>query len=370
MGRNGIDIMCGIGGFSLSTGSKVNARKLAHALLTGLEKRGNQASGYAFQYAQGSGFYKQDVSGSNLTLKSMPKQASSVILHTRLATHGSIRDNRNNHPVQSPDSTISLVHNGVIYNHDLVRAHLSKSKQLPDVDTAVIPAILQQYSSTDKFSMLDGDAAVAWLDESNKGVLNVARISHSPLTVAQLADGSFVFASTESILTNALDSVGLKYNFIMDVKERTLLAVRDGRIDEMSTLPDLDPEFEQKLSASSYASYRSATAGGKFTQQSTAWGYDDPYSGLWEEYDEGFEDYLEGFVLHEGFYYDFDGTYMGTYDTLHEDYETARYNRYWSDKNMCYTQDPEEVTPASEDEYQFNRSQTIGSRFSRRSYWD
>lgn len=365
--------MCGIGGFSLSAGSKVNARKLSHALLTGLEKRGNQASGYAFQADNGSGFYKQDTSGSNLSLKAMPKHASSVILHTRLATHGSIRDNRNNHPVQSPDSSISLVHNGVIYNHDLVRSHLDASKKLPDVDTAVIPAILQQFSSPDKFSMLDGDAAVAWLDSNNTGVLNVARISHSPLTVAQLADGSFVFASTESILTTALESIGLKYNFIMDVKERTLLAVRAGRIDEMSSLPDLDPEFEQKMSAYEYKSYRSATSGKASSFNNTAYGWDDPYTGTWNDYDEGFEEYLENFVLHEGFFYDYDGTYMGTYETLAEDYEKARYNRYWSDKNMCYTQEPdafENFTPATEDEYQFNRSQTIGSRFSRRSYWD
>jgi len=42
--------MCGIGGFSLVEGSRVNARKLSHALLSGLEKRGNQASGYACRY--------------------------------------------------------------------------------------------------------------------------------------------------------------------------------------------------------------------------------------------------------------------------------------------------------------------------------
>lgn len=355
--------MCGIAGFSLATGSKVNARKLSHALLSGIEKRGNQASGFAWNTGTGSGFFKQDISGSNLPLKALPKSASSVILHTRLATHGSIRDNRNNHPVQSPDASISLVHNGVIYNHDLVRAHLSKAKQLPEVDTAVIPALLQQFDSdTDKFSMLDGDAAVAWLDDANRGTLKLARISHSPLTVAQLLDGSFVFASTESILTAALASVGLKYTFIMDVKERTLLTIRSGRIDAVDTLPDLDPEFETRMSASQYKSFRSRTSGSVSNNWVEGYGWDDPQSGVWSEYDEYFDDYLNGFILHEGFYYDYDGTYVGTEETLREDYERSRYNKYWSDKNMCYTVDPENDTPSTQDVYEFNGS--------RRSYWN
>lgn len=368
MARIGIDIMCGIGGFSLSVDSKVNARKLAHALLTGLEKRGNQASGYAFHSSNGTGYHKQDVSGSNLPLKAMPKSASSVILHTRLATHGSIRDMANNHPVQSPDSNISLVHNGVIYNHDRVRRELPF--KLPEVDTAVIPAILQKYS-TAKFSMLDGDAAVAWLDESKRGILNLARISHSPLTVAQLRDGSFVFASTESILTTALDSIDVEFDFIMDVKERTLLTVRNGRIDGMESLPALDPAFEQEMSAYDYKSYRSRTSGNAKGLWVEGYGYDDPYTGnmshsdtpsTWDDYSEGFDDYLNNFVEHEGFYYDYDGTYVGTAETLNEDYEKFRYGKYWSDKNMCYTQDPEVDNTI---DYQFN-----GSRFNRRSYWD
>lgn len=354
--------MCGIAGFSLATGSKVNARKLSHSLFKQIEKRGNQASGYAWNTPDGSGFYKQDIAGSNLPLKAMPKQASTVILHTRLATHGSIKNNANNHPVQSPDATISLVHNGVIYNHDMVRKVMPGFK-LPEVDTAVIPAILQKFETPDKFSMLDGDAAVAWLDESQRGVLKVARVSHSPLTVAQLLDGSFVFASTESILIAALKDAGLTYTFIMDVKDRTLLTVRQGRIDEVATLPGLDPAFEKPMSAYEYKSYRSRTSGNARSDSM----YGDPWDLAFEQdgLDNEFDDYLNSFILHEGFYYDYDGTYMGTLETLREDFEAVRYDKYWSDKNMCYTVDPEQVSPAEEEVYQFN-----GSRFNRRSYWD
>ena len=253
--------MCGIGGFSLSSKSKVNPRSLSNALLTELDIRGDQASGFAYQSQDSIGYFKNDVAGSRLSLKTMPKSASTVILHTRFATHGSTRDMSNNHPIQSPDNSIHLVHNGVIYNHDLVRKQLDY--KLPEVDTSVIPALLQQYNrDPDKFSMLDGDAAIAWLDESQRGKLHLARISHSPLTIAQLKDGSFVFASTRSILLNALKRLGLKADFLQDVAERKMLEVVSGRINSMLDLPDTDPAYIDKSWASSYSSYRNMTSGG------------------------------------------------------------------------------------------------------------
>lgn len=278
--------MCGIGGFSLSSKSRLNPRKISNALLTEMDIRGNQASGYAFQSAKGSGVFKLDTAGSRLPLKGMAKDARSVILHTRYATHGTITNMANNHPVQSPDENIALVHNGVIYNHDLVRKSLDFT--LPEVDTAVIPAILQQFDNdTNKFSMLDGDASVAWLDENDRGVLRVARISHSPLVVAQSKDGSFFFASTESILLGALERAGIKPTFLQTVNERTLMTVRAGRLDSVEILPDLDPKFEE-FSSYNYAKYRGMTAGGK----SVGIGYGTPsdVSGRTVKYQSAFGD--------------------------------------------------------------------------------
>lgn len=252
--------MCGIGGFSLSKTSKINARKLSNALLTELDVRGNQASGFSYQLGDEQGVFKKDTAGSMLNLKAMPRDAEYGILHTRFATHGSILDMANNHPIQSPDKSIDLVHNGVIYNHDLIRKELSF--KLPEVDTSVIPALLQQFErNTDKFSMLDGDASVAWLDRKDTGVIRVARISHSPLAVAQVKDGSFIFASTQSILLRALDRLKLKVTYIADISERTLLTVKFGRIVASEVIPALDPAYADKT-VFNYSSYRSMTSGG------------------------------------------------------------------------------------------------------------
>lgn len=310
--------MCSIGGFSLSTNSRINPRKLANALLTEMDIRGNQASGYAWQSSTGSGVFKKDTSGARLSLKHMSKGTRLAVLHTRYATHGTIRDMANNHPVLSPDKSVALVHNGVIYNHDRVRSEMSIGSILPEVDTAVIPALLQEYErDTNKFDMLDGDASVAWLDDNDRLVMKLARISHSPLCIAQLADGSFVFASTESILWNALKTAGLAPTYMENVPERVLMTIRDGVLADVESLPEMDKKFENDwTSYYSKSSYRGMTSGGKgvsvYSNEPNAYMFGD----VEETFDIEFPE-VDGMIPNEfGEYFDEEGIYMGSVDDL------------------------------------------------------
>ncbi len=360
--------MCGIGGFSLSNTSKLNPRKLSNALLTEMDIRGNQASGYAYQSRKASGFFKNAVAGAKLNLKGMPRSAQNVILHTRYATHGAIGNMANNHPVQSPDKSISLVHNGVIYNHDLVRTELDAN--LPEVDTSVIPAILEQYDrNTDKLSMLDGDASVAWLDENDLGTLKVARISHSPLFIAQLKDGSFVFASTEPILRNALKRVGVKAEFLTEVQERKLLTVRAGRLDGFESLPETDPKF-QDFAWYSRGSYRNMTSGGhgigvggssnvtpSVVRYASAFG-DVEVPSSWEQ--AGDESTCYDFVQVEGLsvnvygeYFDLQGFYIGTEEDLFRMgyIQPDGSSRAWDDFATAYSTDFEPAYSRRQDNF-------------------
>jgi len=319
--------MCSIAGFSLSQNSRVNPRQLSHALLVEMDVRGNQASGFAYQSSTTSGVYKKNVAGANLSVKQMSKGTRLAVLHTRYATHGSAKVMENNHPVLSPDKSISLVHNGVIYNHDLVREGITA--QLPEVDTAVIPALLEQFDrDTDSFERLDGDASVAWLDESDRLTLKVARVSHSPLVIAQLVDGSFVFASTESILLNGLKRCGLAVIYMENVPERVLMTVRDGMLTDVDALPALHPDYEQKFTYD-YKSYRGMTSGGYVFNDPKAYGSEIDQNtsmfasnGYWVEDDEDFSFELppiEGYSVNQfGEYFDEQGTYMGSIDDMVE----------------------------------------------------
>lgn len=324
--------MCGIGGFSLARGSKINPRKLSNALLTGLESRGSQASGFAWQSPKDTGFYKQDTAGSRLPLRGMPSRTHTAILHTRLATHGTVKNSANNHPVMSPDQNIALVHNGVIYNHTRVRKELPFT--LPEVDTSVIPAILQQFGY-ERFDMLDGDASVAWLDQNKAGILNVGRFSHSPLWISQVADGSFIFASTEAILITALKRLRLKPTFIQEAPESALYTVVNGIITATETLPTTAPDYVEKVSTSSYNKFRKMTSG--------YGGYVDP----WDDYittsgdyygtkeDDEFEEFLWQFVEIDGLFYTYEGALVGNKNAMYEVFEDNRYRRYWEDEDKA-----------------------------------
>lgn len=200
--------MCAILGVSFAPDSTIDRRKLAAALLAAGEVRGSDASGYAAVSPSGDIVYKKDVPGSKLYTGKLPQDATAMILHTRAATHGSARDMENNHPVLSPSGNIRLVHNGVIRNHEEVRALLGKTgKGLPEVDSSVIPALLEEFGieSTDQ---LGGYASAAWFDTETEGTIHLARFKTSSVAFATLWDGSFVFASTPSILAKALNKAG------------------------------------------------------------------------------------------------------------------------------------------------------------------
>jgi predicted glutamine amidotransferase len=287
--------MCGIAGFSLTPNSKVKTRQLANALLTAIEDRGYMASGFAYQAGSHMGYYKDATPGSMLSLKSLPKDAKHVILHTRLATHGAVTDNRNNHPVMSPSENIALVHNGVIYNHTKVR--LKIDGDLPDVDTSVIPAVIEQLG-VDSLDVLDGDAAIAWFDRKQHNTLHLARYQHSPLVMCQVEDGSFIFASTESLLWKVLIQLDLMPTWMETAKELDYFTIRDGVVLSSTKLPA--PKYED--SRYDYDYYRHQTSGAKGGAYSTpsynsyGSGYksygDTYYEGYgWTDWDDEWEDY-------------------------------------------------------------------------------
>jgi hypothetical protein len=361
--------MCGIAGFSLAKDSKINAKRLSAALLTEIESRGSQASGFAWQKGKETGIFKKDIAGSKLRLKGMPRNADNVILHTRLATHGTIRDMANNHPVISPNKQIALVHNGVIYNHNIVRKHVEG--KLPEVDTSVIPATLEQYG-LDGLEMLDGDAAIAWLDQKTQNMLHIARLSHSPLAIAHIPDGSLVFASTEVLLEKALARLKIVAEWIMSVDEHTKITVVNGIVTEWGKAPELNTKYEEPVSSHKYASLwnrdydkydrhiaRQMTSGVEYPvspDMKLGWNL---INGEWKWFDgttvrseenpeeEGtvitiggvriatFKEYLDLFVLDKesGMYFDNQGRFIGTEEDLWDEYEMYRYEEYWENES-------------------------------------
>lgn len=254
-----VHTMCGIAAFSAPADSNLNARLLAHHLLTQIEDRGSHASGFAYIDADGSvGMYKNPIPGSQLPLHELPRNAKTVVIHTRYATQGSPKNNRNNHPVISTDNRIALVHNGVISNDYALREELGLTDAHGEVDSLVIPSLIAQQGEK-ALSKLSGYAAIAWLDVENPEILSIAKLKNSPVSYTHLPDGTFVMASTAPLLIKALWGAGLEFGGVFDLAETRMLKIKGGFIMDHDRSPVMSYDY------GSYRRHANATSGGKGT---------------------------------------------------------------------------------------------------------
>jgi glucosamine--fructose-6-phosphate aminotransferase (isomerizing) len=192
--------MCGIVGISAQ-------RDVVNHLISGLkalEYRGYDSAGIAVLTA--NGLDRRRAKGKVRDLESLqnesPLAGTSGIAHTRWATHG-VPNTRNAHPHISGDS-LSVVHNGIIENHEALRAELTALGYTfnSDTDTEVI-AHLVEHHQRGGASLLDaaraalarmhGAYAVVLISKREPGVLVGARRG-SPLVVG-LGEGENYLAS-------------------------------------------------------------------------------------------------------------------------------------------------------------------------------
>jgi glucosamine 6-phosphate synthetase-like amidotransferase/phosphosugar isomerase protein len=232
--------MCGIAGFSLKTDEDINARKLGSALLTQIVTRGAHATGMA--YVTGTPEKRQIKNlKSNVNAfafikaygDKLPVDAKTAIFHTRFATLGSPLNNLNNHPIRVGD--VVGVHNGHVSNHREIFANYSSIARKAEVDSEAIFSMLASYKSSESkpselLGLLDGGAAVAWLDVRSGTDLHLARCCSSPLAVGQTVAGSFIFASTQVLLGKAVKESGIKLDWIEEIPEWSYMKVRRGRV--------------------------------------------------------------------------------------------------------------------------------------------
>ncbi|MGA9228434.1 MAG: glutamine--fructose-6-phosphate transaminase (isomerizing) [Mesobacillus sp.] len=214
--------MCGIVGYIGNNDSK-------EILLKGLEKleyRGYDSAGIAVINGNGVHVFKEKGRIADLrTAVDLDVMANAGIGHTRWATHGP-PSKVNAHPHQSSTGRLTLVHNGVIENYDLLkREYLQNVELKSETDTEVIVQLLELFvneglSVEDAFrktlTLLHGSYALALIDEQNDETIFVAK-NKSPLLVG-LGEGFNVVASDAM----AMIQVTSQYVELMD-KEMVLV---------------------------------------------------------------------------------------------------------------------------------------------------
>ena len=142
--------MCGIAGF-LNYGEVDEAKKtliaeIAESLFVQTKARGTDAAGFSYINKFGElitvkGPVISDVMVADKKFTKLKTELPKLlIMHCRAATTGSPVDNFNNHPLVA-DKRLSVIHNGVISNHQMLKTKYSLPAK-GEVDSEVIPMMI------------------------------------------------------------------------------------------------------------------------------------------------------------------------------------------------------------------------------------
>lgn len=238
--------MCAVFGF-LDYGKKVNHKilvKLINELAKAAEIRGTDATGISYVNDGNIVTYKTPKPAHKVNLY-FPKETTAVIGHTRMTTQGSESKNYNNHPFEgkTAECCFALAHNGVLYNDNELRKSNNILETEIETDSYIAVQLLEQNESVDTVSIEEMAEAVegsfVFTILRNDNTLFLVKGSN-PLTIYHFSEpGIYVYASTKSILDEALKKFDFNYKFCK-------IRVSEGEILEIS--PD------SKISRSTFES--------------------------------------------------------------------------------------------------------------------
>jgi len=225
--------MCGIVG-------AIAQRDIVPVLVEGLrrlEYRGYDSAGVAV--LNGSGALKRVRTVGKVqilqdTIDASPTHGPIGIAHTRWATHG-VPSERNAHPHISDDG-LAIVHNGIIENHETLRAELSASGYAftSDTDTEVIAhrihhhlkkggTLLEAVGRT--VAELEGAYALAVVSESDPERIILAR-EGCPVVIGLGKNENFVASDIAALLPQTRTFVFLEEGDVAEVT-RTSVQITD-----------------------------------------------------------------------------------------------------------------------------------------------
>jgi len=197
--------MCGIVG--ISAGRDVTADLIAG--LQALEYRGYDSAGVALlEHGQIARLRTQGKVRDLAALQAIsPVHGQAGIAHTRWATHG-VPSTDNAHPHLS--GKVCVVHNGIIENHDTLRAELKAAGFVfsSQTDTEVIAHLVEHYqrggldlqaAARQALDRMEGAYAVVLLSAREPGVLIGARRG-SPLVLGLGEDENYLASDVQALL--------------------------------------------------------------------------------------------------------------------------------------------------------------------------
>lgn len=204
--------MCGISGIRRYGATPIDPISI-QLLLTGMEHRGNDATGIVLQQKGGEIVLCKDnvpawmfVTGKMYEAfidEHLNDDTVSVLLHTRAATTGNPIKPENNHPMYY--NKCALIHNGMISNDDTL-FHTLELERRAETDSDILRAIVDKWGlsreGVNKLNLVSGSAAIAVVSPDAPDKLLLAR-SGSPISIGSTPE-MFVFASEKNIIHRAM----------------------------------------------------------------------------------------------------------------------------------------------------------------------
>ena len=199
--------MCGIMGYYSFRNIRPDKEKITD-MFTLLETRGRDASGLAFIRDNNLIVHKAPVKSSELTKSSDWKNLTLpkiMIMHTRMKTQGTEKNNHNNHPLFSKNGT-AIVHNGIVYNDKEI---FGKKQRDAEVDSESILHLLSIKARGDKikrlFDRIEGSFAVAAIDKSQPDKLFLVKKDNPIDLYYNSSDDILYFCSEREIMQEAMN---------------------------------------------------------------------------------------------------------------------------------------------------------------------
>lgn len=124
-----------------------------------------------------------------------------IIGHCRKSSGTTAVNNHNNHPFQ--DDRGILIHNGDVRRMDKIKEYTYKGF----CDSEILLSYITTYGINRGLEMLDGNAAIAYIDKSNLDELFMWRYNNPLYVALNVKTKTLVFASTDDIINDNLPSV-------------------------------------------------------------------------------------------------------------------------------------------------------------------
>ena len=213
-------------------------KKLTQALANAAEERGTDASGISYISNGKVKIYKRPKPAHKVRF-SFPVGTSAVMGHTRMTTQGDEMHNYNNHPFEGHgDKYFAFAHNGVLYNDKVLRDKMGLPETHIETDSYVAVQLIEKYGKLNFDSLklmaeeVSGSFTFTALDEHNK--LYFVKGSNPIRIICIESLGLYIYASTNTILSEALSKLGLKLKHFTEVPvdEGELMSINcNGRIE-------------------------------------------------------------------------------------------------------------------------------------------